>query len=79
MIYICTQSSKPTQRNRLLNHVKLNQIWIVITFFRLILQRIEIRPVRNQSVQCNYKPNLVLVEHGSRKIPRKICDSHSVR
>ena len=40
-----------TEGNVLLNHVQLNQIWIVITIFRLIWHQTVFRLVPNQSLQ----------------------------
>ena len=47
------------QRKSIPNLVKSNQIWIINTFFRLILPQTEFHLASNQSLKCNYIPNLV--------------------
>ena len=42
-----------------LNHVKSNQICIVITFLRSIWHQTEFRLVLNQSEKCNHNTHLV--------------------
>ena len=42
------------QRTRFLNLVKLNQIWIVITFFLLAWHQMKFRLLLNKSEKCDY-------------------------
>ena len=51
-----------THDKSFLNLVKLNKIWIVITFSRLIWDQTEFRLVTNQREKYNYNPNLIRFE-----------------
>ena len=53
----------------ILDLVNSNQIYIVITIFRMILHQAEFSLVLNQSEKCNYNPNFVWFN----KIRKKWC------
>ena len=66
-IFICSFNREPSvsilsnlirTEKTILNPVKSNQIWIVITLFRLIWNRTDFCLVLNHSEKCNYISNL---------------------
>ena len=62
------------RKKSFLKLVNLNQIWIVITIFRLIWYQTEFRFVPNQSEYCNYYLNLFWIN----KIPKIFLRMHNV-
>ena len=58
----CKIFKRSEQRNIFLKLVKLNKIWIKCTLFRLNWLQTEFRLASNQSENCNYNLNLVLLQ-----------------
>ena len=54
-IKICLLFMLQTEKS-FLNIDESNQIWVVITLFRLIRHQMKFRFVPNQSEKCNYNP-----------------------